>query len=101
MIDFSRVTGFQWDDGNIGKNSYLHGVEDHESEQVFLDQQLLILDDIDHSQDEVRFNALGVTARGRFLHVTFTMRDADTFIRVISARDMETDEEIRYVQEGA
>lgn len=100
MIDFSQVIGFQWDDGNAGKNFYLHGVEDREAEQVFSDWQLVILDDIDHNQDEVRFNALGVTARERFLHVTFTMRNANTFIRIISARDMETNEEIRYVQEG-
>ena len=101
MIDFSQVSGFQWDDGNIGKNLRLHGVEDSEAEQVFLDRQLIILDDIDHSQDEARFNAIGVTLRGRFLHVTFTMRDANALIRVISARDMEPNEEIRYVQEGA
>ena len=100
MIDFSRIAGFQWDDGNAGKNFYLHGVEDSEAEQVFLDRQLIILDDIAHSQDEPRFNALGVTLRGRFLHVTFTMRNANTLIRVISARDTEPNEEIRYVQEG-
>ena len=63
MIDFSQVTGFQWDDGNAGKNFYLHGVEDHETEQVFSDWQLLILDDIDHSQDEIRFNALAARPR--------------------------------------
>ena len=101
MIDFSGVAGFQWDQGNAGKNLYLHGVEDSEAEQIFLDQQLLVLDDIDHSEDETRFNALGVTPQGRFLHVTFTMRDSNTMIRVISARDMEPNEEIRYVQEGA
>ena len=101
MIDLSQVTGFQWDDGNIGKNFLLHSVEDTEAEQVFQDRQFIILDDIDHSQDEARFNALGVTLRGRFLHVTFTMRNANAMIRVISARDMEPNEEIRYVQEGA
>ena len=101
MIDFRQVTGFQWDQDNIGKNLLLHGVEDSEAEQVFLDHQLIILDDIDHSQDEARFNAIGVTLRGRFLHVTFTMRNANALIRVISARDMEPNEEIRYVQEGA
>ena len=88
MIDFSRIAGFQWDESNAGKNFLLHSVADSEAEQVFLDQQLVILDDIDHSQDEARFNALGVTLRGRFLHVTFTVRNANTTIRVISARDM-------------
>ena len=101
MIDLSQATGFQWDQGNTGKNRLLHGVEDSEAEQVFLDRQLVILNDIDHSQSEARFNALGVTLRGRFSHVTFTMRNVNAMIRVISARDMEPNEEIRYVQEGA
>ena len=101
MIDLSQATGFQWDQGNTGKNRLLHGVEDSEAEQVFLGRQLVILDDMGHSQSEARFNALGVTLRGRFLHVTFTMRNANAMIRVISARDMEPNEEIRYVQEGA
>ena len=100
MLDFSRITGFEWDRGNAGKNFYLHGVADIEAEQVFLDPQLVLLEDIDHIQDEPRFNVLGVISSGRFLHVTFTMRDSNTVIRVISARDMETNEEIRYVQEG-
>ena len=101
MLDLSRIAGFEWDRGNAGKNFYLHNVDDAEAEQVFLDPQLMILDDIDHSQYEPRFNALGVILSGRFLHVTFTMRNSNTVIRVISARDMETNEEIRYVQEGA
>ena len=100
MLDFGRITGFEWDLGNAGKNFYLHGVEDVEAEQVFLDPQLVLLEDIDHSQDEPRFNVLGVIPSGRFLHVTFTLRYSNTVIRVISARDMETSEEIRYVQEG-
>ena len=75
MIDLSRIAGFQWDEGNAGKNFLLHGVADSAAEQVFLDQQLVILDDIDHSQDEARFNALGLTLKGRFWHVTFTMRN--------------------------
>ena len=45
-------------------------------------------DDVAHSQSERRFHALGVTASGRRLHVTFTLRAKGTLIRVISARDM-------------
>ena len=58
------------------------------AEQVFQDQQLLVDDDVAHSQSERRFHALGVTASGRRLHVTFTLRAEGTLIRVISARDM-------------
>ncbi len=100
MFDFNRIVGFQWDEGNTNKNFHLHGVEDFEAEQIFLDPQLLVLDDINHSEDEARYNALGVTRRGRFLHVTFTMRNFNTSIRIISARDMERNEEVQYVREG-
>ena len=50
---------------------------------------------------QTRFNALGVTPGGCFLYVTFTLRNFDTSIRIISAHDMEPNEEIQYVQEGA
>ena len=52
------------------------------------DQQRLVGDDVEHSQSERRFHALGVTASGRRLHVTFTLRAEGTLIRVIAARDM-------------
>ncbi len=98
MIDFSRVTGFQWDRGNDRKNLLSHDVSQFEAEQVFADPRLLILEDIDHDQDEIRYNALGFIRTGRFLHVTFTTRNFDTVIRIISARDMDEQEEIIYVQ---
>ena len=98
MIDFSRVTGFQWDRGNDRKSFDLHYVTQSEAEQVFSDPRLIIVEDIEHSHDEIRFNALGFIPTGRFLHVTFTMRNFDTTIRVISARDMDEQEEATYVQ---
>ena len=99
MIDFSRVTGFQWDDGNARKNVDSHDVSQHEAEQVFSSRPLLIVDDTAHSQQEHRLNAFGVTATGRRLHVTFTMRNEGTLIRIISARDMSRRERNRYEQE--
>ena len=88
MIDFARIVGFQWDQGNSRKSTDKHGVSQVEAEQVFQDQQFLVDDDVEHSQSERRFHALGVTASGRRLHVTFTLRAEGTLIRVISARDM-------------
>ena len=88
MIDFARIVGFQWDQGNSRESTDKHGVSQVEAEQVFQDQQLLVVDDVRHSQSERRFHALGVTASGRRLHVTFTLRAEGTQIRVISARDM-------------
>ena len=88
MVDFARIVGFQWDQGNSRKSVDKHGVSQVEAEQVFQDQQLLVADDVEHSRSEHRFHALGVTASGRRLHVTFTLRAGGTLIRVISARDM-------------
>jgi len=51
-----------------------------------------------HSAREPRFHALGKTAEGRLLHVTFTLRSAGQKIRVISARDMHRKERTIYEQ---
>ena len=100
MIDFERIDGFQWDDGNARKSADKHGVDQAEAEQVFFNEPLLVVDDAGHSRSETRFHALGVTHEGRRLHVTFTLRDEQTKIRVISARDMHRKERSRYDQEA-
>jgi uncharacterized DUF497 family protein len=99
MIDFDRVDGFQWDGGNARKSADKHGVPQAEAEQVFFNEPLLVVDDAGHSRTEPRYHALGVTHEGRRLHVTFTLRDEKTKIRVISARDMHRKERARYDQE--
>jgi uncharacterized DUF497 family protein len=60
----------------------------------------LIADDVKHSQEEARYHALGRTFDGRLLHVTFTLRDRQTRIRVISVRNMNRKERDRYEQEA-
>ena len=98
-VDLSRVTGFQWDEGNGRKSEELHAVSQSEAEQVFANEPLLIVPDFRHSESEERYNALGSTSSMRLLHVTFTLREDDTAIRVISARDMSRRERDRYAQE--
>ena len=97
MIDLNSVTGFDWDDGNARKNDK-HGVSMAEAEQVFFNVPLLLLEDESHSQSEIRLHALGQTDVGRGLHITFTLRQAGTLIRVISARDMHRKERAIYDQ---
>ncbi len=97
MIDLSRITGFNWDDGNARKNEK-HGVSMAETEQVFFNAPLLLLEDAVHSQQELRFHALGKADDGRPLHITFTLRESGTLIRVISARDMHRKERAIYEQ---
>ncbi len=98
MIDFARVIGFDWDEGNARKSADKHNVSQAEAEQAFFNEPLLLAPDLKHSQQELRCHALGKTDDGRFLHITFTLRAADTLIRVISARDMHHNERSFYDQ---
>jgi uncharacterized DUF497 family protein len=98
MIEMTKIIGFDWDDGNRLKNEK-HRVDSFETEQVFFNQPLIIVSDEVHSRFEVRFHALGITNEGRTLQVTFTLRQDDTHIRVISARDMSRKERRIYEEE--
>ena len=84
--DLAKCTGFQWDDGNLGKNWEKHRVSDEETEEIFFNDPLVADTDEGHSKKERRYFALGQTDNGRRLFVAFTIRR--TLIRVISARDM-------------
>jgi uncharacterized protein len=100
MLDLSQTVGFDWDEANSGKSASKHSVSQAEAEQIFFDEQLLLADDVQHSQDEPRYHALGQTIDGRLLHVTFTLRDSQTRIRVISARDANRKERAPYAKKA-
>ena len=97
MIDFDAVVGFDWDAGNLGKNSK-HGIDNREAEEVFFNQPLLVTPDVIHSGNEIRWRALGRTDADRKLTVIFTLRKSGTLLRVISARDMHRKDEALYDQ---
>lgn len=97
MIDLSKISGFDWDEGNARKNEK-HGVSMTQAEQIFFNEPLLLLADMRHSQGESRLHALGKTDEGRSLHITFTLRNDGEKIRVISARDMHKKERTIYEQ---
>ena len=88
MIDLSAIIGFDWDLGNVHKSHDKHDVSAAESEQVFFNQPLMVVEDVQHSRAELRFHAFGVTDSNRQLHIAFTVRAEGTLIRVVSARDM-------------
>lgn len=96
MLDWTRVTGFDWDAGNARKSSDKHGVTQAEAEQVFFKPSLRVAPDTQHSAEEPRYHGLGETDDGRKLHVTFTLRSDGSLIRVISARDMHRKERMIY-----
>lgn len=93
-----RCAGFEWDDGNSGKNWASHGVSDGECEQVFFNQPLVAAPDTAHSEMEDRILVLGKTDSGRKLFVVCTVRGDR--IRVISARDMTKPEREAYFSHG-
>jgi uncharacterized DUF497 family protein len=90
----SDCKGFDWDEGNLEKNWYLHEVTNGECEELFFNLPLIIASDAKHSQLEQRYYALGRTDRERWLFVAFVIRD--NLIRVISARDMNQKEAKKY-----
>lgn len=96
MFDPALIVGFDWDSGNVRKSADKHGVSQAEAESIFFNEPLLLVDDERHSLAEPRFHALGATNGGRRLHVTFTLRQNETLIRVISARDMHRKERAVY-----
>ncbi len=98
MFEGRTVSGFQCDEGNRRKSSDKHGVSQAEAEQVFFNRPLLIVHDVIHSHRESRYHALGMTDDRRLLHITFTLRESETLIRVISARDMHRKERTIYEQ---
>jgi uncharacterized DUF497 family protein len=98
MINLGKIAGFDWDSGNSRKSADKHDVSQSEAEQLFFNAPLLLFADAKHSQKEARYHALGKTDTARQLHVTFTLRNGGTLIRVISARDMHRKERTIYEQ---
>ena len=96
MIDWQKITGFEWDVGNERQSVEKHDVRQAEAEQLFFNEPLLTVLDGKHSNAEIRIHALGKSDEGRQLHVTFTLRENKTKIRVISARNMSRKERAYY-----
>ncbi len=86
---------FEWDDGNIAKNSKKHGIEIHEIEAVFRSGMALPLGiQISPVANEQRLGLVGPTLNGRMLQIAFVLRGGR--VRVISARVAHKKERIQY-----
>lgn len=81
-----------WDDGNWPKCGK-HGVSKADIEAVFLNDPLMY-PDVEHSQFEERYKAIGVSENGRYVFVIFTFRwkGDEAWRRPLSARFMHRDE---------
>ena len=91
--------GFDWDAGNRDK-CRKHGVSLEEIESLFHGNPLVGPDAV-HSKAEMRFRAIGYTAKRRSLFVIFTWRTIGLarLVRPISARYMHRKEVEAYEEE--
>ena len=64
---------FEWDDNKNTANQEKHGVSFGLAQLAFLDSNRIILEDLNHSEDERRFYCLGKVLDG-ILTVRFTYR---------------------------
>ncbi|MBI0129944.1 MULTISPECIES: BrnT family toxin [Snodgrassella] len=88
------INGFEWNQGKAASNIKKHGVSFDEAVTVFWDENALIINDPDHSEDEDRFILLGMSENLRILVVIHCER-GDT-IRLISARTATKQERKQY-----
>lgn len=77
---------FEWDARKSRVNLKKHGITFAEAESVFFDEDGLLLDDPEHSDDEDRFLLLGLSTALRELVVAHCYRKEGGAIRIISAR---------------
>ncbi len=80
---------FEWDPAKAKRNLRDHKISFERASQVFLDLNMLSIEDEEHSEEEDRWITLGLDKSGILLvvHHTFREVDLDNFnVRIISAR---------------
>lgn len=89
---------FAWDENKNQVNKRKHGIDFNEAMTVFLDEQAIMFDDPEHSEEEDRFLLLGISYDANVLIVCHCYREADSVIRIISARKATRKEKLYYVE---
>ena len=77
---------FEWDEIKNQINQRKHGISFTEAQTVFYDDEALVIDDPEHSEEEERFIILGLSNKANLLVVCHCCRASETVIRIISAR---------------
>lgn len=90
---------FAWDERKNKANRAKHGVWFEEAQTVFHDPHARVFYDPEHSETENRFLLLGMSSAGRTLLVVHCYREADSLVRLISARKA-TKKEVRAYEKG-
>jgi uncharacterized DUF497 family protein len=90
---------FSWDDRKNTANQKKHRVSFEEAQSVFFDDRAVEYYDPDHSEFEDRLLMLGLSYQLRVLVVSYTLRERETEIRIISARKATKKEQKGYTGE--
>jgi uncharacterized DUF497 family protein len=88
---------FEWDTSKAESNFKKHGVSFSDAATVFGDPLAITFVDPDHSIGEYRSLTFGVTRTGKFVIVSHT--DRNSFLRIISVRQMTKQERKIYFDE--
>jgi len=87
---------FDWDPRKAVANLQKHRISFEEAQTAFLDEDALVIEDPDHSEEEDRFILLGLSAGLRVLFVCYCVRETGSLIRIISARRANRHEQSQY-----
>jgi uncharacterized DUF497 family protein len=87
-----RISGFEWDEGNVVHVTLGHGIEPEEAEAVFA------VSPVSRKTKRGHYAAFGPTRAGRLLVVVFETKGKG-MVRVITGRDMESAERRYYQQQ--
>ena len=87
---------FEWDEHKNEINKKKHGLSFETAQEVFYDNEAILFDDPDHSEEEERFLIIGMLKSSKICIVSHCYRNSDTVIRLISAREATKNEKKFY-----
>lgn len=91
-----KTIHFEWDEQKSKLNAKKHGITFHEASTVFYDEMAIEFYDDEHSEWEDRFLLLGLSNRLNLLLVSYSYKEKEGTIRLISARKATKNESKHY-----
>lgn len=92
------IIKFEWDENKNQTNKQKHGIGFEEAQTVFYDDNAILFDDPEHSEEEERFLIIGITSNEKICIVSHCYRENDKKIRLISARKATKSERKIYLE---
>ncbi len=89
---------FEWNEEKNKQNILKHGISFEEAQTVFYNDNSVVFDDLEHSDDEERFLIVGFSFKGNLLLVSFCERHSGNTIRIISSRGLSSKEVSKFTK---